>query len=229
MKRRPGITAALLAVVLAGCGSTTVKTVTERETVPQAAATVERAAAKPVSKSKATTKPSGKWVACDPNIDGLTPRTSCAFAQNAFYEYWAADERTTLRVYSPALGQSLSTRCTNIGFQILCRAGDGGRARFSTDALASYSARQAGTYASTHDTGTDSTSAATAREAASSYTDPEDASGGPYDDPDLSDTAPGDEIPNYDNGTGYRVQCADGTYSQSGGRQGACSGHGGVG
>jgi hypothetical protein len=43
------------------------------------------------------------------------------------------------------------------------------------------------------------------------------------------DYGSGDEIPNYENGTGYRVQCADGMYSHSGGRPGACSGHGGVG
>jgi hypothetical protein len=35
-------------------------------------------------------------------------------------------------------------------------------------------------------------------------------------------------IPNYDNGTGTTVQCSDGTYSHSGGKQGACSHHGGV-
>ncbi len=36
-------------------------------------------------------------------------------------------------------------------------------------------------------------------------------------------------IPNYDNGTGSTVQCSDGSYSHSGGKQGACSYHGGVG
>jgi hypothetical protein len=35
-------------------------------------------------------------------------------------------------------------------------------------------------------------------------------------------------IPNYSNGTGYSVQCADGTWSKSGGKSGACSHHGGV-
>lgn len=35
-------------------------------------------------------------------------------------------------------------------------------------------------------------------------------------------------IPNYDNGTGSTVQCSDGSYSHSGGKQGACSHHGGV-
>ena len=36
-------------------------------------------------------------------------------------------------------------------------------------------------------------------------------------------------IANFDNGNGSVVQCADGTWSQSGGIQGACSGHGGEG
>jgi hypothetical protein len=34
-------------------------------------------------------------------------------------------------------------------------------------------------------------------------------------------------IPNFSKGTGYVVQCADGEWSHSGGRPGACSGHGG--
>jgi hypothetical protein len=37
-----------------------------------------------------------------------------------------------------------------------------------------------------------------------------------------------DCIPNFDEGNGYVVQCEDGTWSQSGGIQGACSYHGGV-
>jgi hypothetical protein len=47
------------------------------------------------------------------------------------------------------------------------------------------------------------------------------------DDPSFCDTH--DCIPNFDNGNGSVVQCADGTYSHSGGIQGACSHHGGVG
>jgi hypothetical protein len=34
-------------------------------------------------------------------------------------------------------------------------------------------------------------------------------------------------IPNFSNGSGYVVQCQDGMWSHSGGRSGACSGHGG--
>jgi hypothetical protein len=35
-------------------------------------------------------------------------------------------------------------------------------------------------------------------------------------------------IDNFGNGDGYTVQCADGTWSHSGGESGACSWHGGV-
>jgi hypothetical protein len=38
-----------------------------------------------------------------------------------------------------------------------------------------------------------------------------------------------DCIPNFDNGNGSIVQCADGSWSHSGGIQGACSDHGGEG
>ena len=57
------------------------------------------------------------------------------------------------------------------------------------------------------------------------------APAGDYDDQDDGPVygTDGGNIPNYENGTGYRVQCADGMYSHSGGRPGACSGHGGVG
>ena len=34
-------------------------------------------------------------------------------------------------------------------------------------------------------------------------------------------------IPNFPNGKGFIVQCLDGMWSHSGGRPGACSGHGG--
>jgi hypothetical protein len=37
-----------------------------------------------------------------------------------------------------------------------------------------------------------------------------------------------DCIDNFEDGTGSTVQCADGMWSRSGGRSGACSGHGGV-
>jgi hypothetical protein len=47
----------------------------------------------------------------------------------------------------------------------------------------------------------------------------------PEDDPSFCDYA--QCIPNFDEGTGTIVMCADGQWSHSGGRSGACSGHGG--
>jgi hypothetical protein len=57
--------------------------------------------------------------------------------------------------------------------------------------------------------------------------DPPEPDPGVEEDPGFCDTH--DCIPNFDNGNGSVVQCADGTYSHSGGIQGACSHHGGVG
>jgi hypothetical protein len=57
--------------------------------------------------------------------------------------------------------------------------------------------------------------------------DPAEPDPGAAEDPGFCDTH--DCIPNFDNGNGSIVQCADGTYSHSGGIQGACSHHGGVG
>jgi hypothetical protein len=57
--------------------------------------------------------------------------------------------------------------------------------------------------------------------------DPAEPEPYPEEDPSFCDTH--DCIPNFDNGNGSIVQCADGTYSHSGGIQGACSHHGGVG
>jgi hypothetical protein len=57
--------------------------------------------------------------------------------------------------------------------------------------------------------------------------DPSEPASDPEEDPSFCDTH--DCIPNFDNGNGSVVQCADGAYSHSGGIQGACSHHGGIG
>jgi hypothetical protein len=56
-------------------------------------------------------------------------------------------------------------------------------------------------------------------------TDPSADTSGGYAEPDFCSTH--ECIPNFDNGNGYIVQCADGEWSHSGGLQGACSYHGG--
>jgi hypothetical protein len=59
--------------------------------------------------------------------------------------------------------------------------------------------------------------------------DPSDPSCGGGSDPGAGFCDTHECIPNFDNGNGYPVQCADGEWSDSGGIQGACSGHGGEG
>ena len=148
------------------------------------------------------------YVACDPNIRVRAATTTCPFAQNVFYEYYLETfgypGRVTVRAWSAAASQWFRVRCAGDS-RIVCRAGDGSEIRFSGAAVAAYDDEQAARYASTHNIGD---------------------SGAPTEPPDAD---AGRNIPNYENGTGYRVQCADGMYSHSGGRPGACSGHGGVG
>ena len=63
--------------------------------------------------------------------------------------------------------------------------------------------------------------------AASGAVTPDEAAAVPAtEDPGFCETHPC--IPNYSNGRGTTVMCADGEYSHSGGIQGACSSHGGV-
>jgi hypothetical protein len=148
-------------------------------------------------------------VACDANIRVKATTTTCAFAQNVFHAYYEQTSgvpRTVMvNAWSPAAQQSFQVGCSGTS-SIVCRAGDGARIRFPARAVVSYDDEQAAHFAATHDTG-------------------------PAEDEEVPNagSTSGENIPNYDNGSGYRVQCADGMYSRSGGRPGACSGHGGVG
>lgn len=171
------------------------------------------------------------FVSCDDNIRVRAATTTCPFAENVFYEYYEKGAGsavvTRIKAWSPATKRFYATRC-DAGSQVVCVAGDGGEVRFSSSALAAYDDDQAAAYVRAHDTGTRPAESTEYADPDPSYEDPE-----PYYEAPDDYTAPstdyGEEIPNYDEGNGYRVQCADGMYSQSGGIQGACSGHGGVG
>lgn len=88
---------------------------------------------------------------------------------------------------------------------------------FPQAAVDSYTQANATAYASTHDVGNTPAAAPSPAPPASSN------SNGSGTDFCSTHTC----IPNFANGTGYIVQCADGEWSQSGGRPGACSYHGG--
>ncbi len=203
-----------------GCGGTTERVertvVTVVKTVPSKPATkTHKSSTKRHSDASRARSDASAFVACDPNISARRETTSCPFAENAFYEYWASGGATSVRAYSPSTRRTYRLRCSS-GTMVRCTAGDGAEIRFPESAVSAYTDDQAQAYAASADLGpADSTGA----------TSGPDTTG----DSTSSDGGYGNEIPNYDNGRGYRVQCADGMYSKSGGIQGACSGHGGVG
>jgi hypothetical protein len=167
------------------------------------------------------------FVACDPNIRVKAATTTCPFAENVFYEYFQDTagyvSATTVRAWSPAARRFFAVTCVGRS-PIICTAGDGAEVRFPAEAMEAYDDSQAVRYASTHDTGdavTDSTPEGSGSDGSDDFDADSDAAS------DFCSTH--DCIPNFDEGTGSTVQCADGTWSHSGGRPGACSWHGGVG
>jgi hypothetical protein len=244
----------LFLAALAGCADGDQRAARERTDTPVAQGTVAPATSpKPeergrkkqqASRRAATPVPTpnaSAYVACDANITVKAATTTCPFAQNVFYEYWTAGG-DDFDGYSPVSKQSYAMACRGRA-TIACTAGDGAEVRFSARAVALYDKAQADEYAASHDLGPDA-------DIDESYDD--EYAGGGYDesydddygDDDLGDsyddyedagyndgdgvTEPGENIPYYDEGNGYRVQCEDGTYSHSGGSQGARSHHGGV-
>lgn len=213
---------------LVGCGGNTevVKTVTvERPADPPSASTTPFPKLPKKSHSEpgvhATAAAAPGYVHCDPNIEVKAATTTCPFAQNTFWHYWTSDEASDLQVWSPAAHSTFDVSCSASSLRVVCTTADDGVVRFPLAAADRYSQEQADAYAVGHDLGPDP------------YDSPPAAP--PSQEPDYTPPQPyytppsGGNIPNYENGRGYRVQCNDGMYSHSGGIQGACSGHGGVG
>jgi hypothetical protein len=219
MRRATVALAGILAsIALTACGDVrggTTRTVVQTVTAPGApTAHAKHHRHRHHHKQAATGAPAAvapEYVQCDPNISVKSATTSCGFAENVFYEYWTNDESDAIEAYSPAAGTSFAATCADAGATIVCRTARDAVVRFSSAALDAYDQSQADHYAVTHDLGPDT--------GAPSPSEATPADDGP---------TPDNEIPNYPNGTGSVVQCADGMYSHSGGRSGACSHHGGV-
>jgi hypothetical protein len=208
-----------------------------RRTAPRRAATPTRRAA-----------PVTPHTMCDPNIRIRTATTTCPFAENTFFAFWAHEMEPALPLiaYSPAAHRSFALDCTTAADPIVCVDSTAAEVTFSHAAVDAYELPQAQRFAAVHhiaadllpwngDDGPDAVP--TPDDPAPSTQVAPDEGSTPQDEgsqpralvPDTSSTPPGGEIPNYDEGNGYRVQCTDGTYSHSGGIQGACSHHGGEG
>ena len=206
-----------LAVGLASCGGTktVVKTVTVVQTVTagNSASPLPPRAQRPMKPPASAHQPPSGYIRCDPNIEAKAGTTTCGFAENAFWEYWTNHESSSISVWSPATHSSFNATCTPTGSMVVCKTATHSVVRFTQAAVDSYSSAQADAYARSHDVGPHPDSHQPSAPKASPTT-----------------RAPprGPNIPNYPNRRGYRVQCRDGTYSRSGGIQGACSHHGGV-
>jgi hypothetical protein len=219
----------VLALVCAGCGGETkevVRTVTVEEPAPASAPPPEPEDTKKKRRSAPPEPAASEYAQCDANIQVKAETTTCEFAQNTFWHYWMSAESSALEVWSPAAAATLSVVCDASVTRLECTTDDGGVVRFPLDAVAVYSQAQADAYAANHDLGPDPYESLALSEARPA---PEYDYEYDYDD-DVPQSLynPGGNIPNYENGRGYRVQCADGMYSHSGGIQGACSHHGGV-
>jgi hypothetical protein len=191
------------------------------ERASKASRPVKAHAAKTRPVTRAQKPPAPVFVACDPNITVRATTTTCGLAESAFYEYSQAGNGS-IRAYSTSAGQWFGMRCRGSS-TVICKADDGSEVRFPQSSVDAYTYANAVTYSSSHKVSVGPDGEGSAPAAAS---DPEPVI---EPDPPADDTSPGENIPNYDEGNGYRVQCSDGMYSQSGGIQGACSGHGGVG
>lgn len=216
--------------VLSACGSTVVtQTVTSPSPKAASAAHGARTRLRPragVSMAKRLTlssrrqHPSG-FRSCDANIAARAGTTTCAFAENTFYEYWASQGASSLSVYSPATRSRYATQCSSSSSTVACTTPDRGEVRFSLAAVSRYSEAQAASYVASHDLGPRDSSPPT---------DHPDASSGSGDSapPDTANFCSShDCIASFDSGNGSIVQCNDGQWSQSGGLPGACSSHGG--
>jgi hypothetical protein len=213
-----GLVAVLVGIAISGCGETTevVKTVTvDRPVAPDRSPQPARPKPRGSQARASTAAPTAPaFIHCDPNIQVKESTTTCGFAENVFWHYWTSGETGSLQVWSPATQSTFATTCESDGEQVVCTTSQDGVVKFPQTAVDLYSQTRAVAYARSHDLGPDTYESLPL--AAPPPSSPDSA------------PSPGANIPNYENGRGYRVQCNDGMYSRSGGIQGACSGHGGI-
>jgi hypothetical protein len=188
---------------------------------------------------------------CDPNIVANS-NTSCAFAENAFYEaYRSLDfEHSTFAIeaYSPATHKDYELFCQHSARLLIgCTSSplsDGIYVSFSQAALVAYTEAQAHAYAASGKPGNPPPPAANnpSNESKSSQPEESKSEGGEGNESsgegadevgssshatDARFCAEHECIGNFTTEDGTVVECSDGTYSHAGGISGACSDHGG--
>ena len=92
---------------------------------------------------------------CEANIRVKTT-TTCPFAQNVFFAYWAHETYpgTPLTAYSSAAARTFDLDCAPGVDRVQCTAGDGAEVSFPQSAVDAYDLSQAKQYAAKHRLGT---------------------------------------------------------------------------
>jgi hypothetical protein len=150
------IVALLGAISLSACGAAQqTKTVTVSAPAREPAAP-PKTSPKPDADSDAapTTprRPKTVLTACDANVRAKAATTTCAFAENVFYEYWRQleyGEGTDIKAFSSALRAFLPVSCDH-GDAVVCRTSAGAMVRFPLSAVNAYTLENAAHYAENH-------------------------------------------------------------------------------
>ena len=66
-----------------------------------------------------------KLTACDANIRVKASTTTCPFAQNVFYEYWAGGSPSSITAYSPTSGEGIDQCFDPDAYDYDCDGGSG--------------------------------------------------------------------------------------------------------
>jgi hypothetical protein len=181
---------------------------------------------------------------CDPQIVANSA-TSCAFAENAFYETYktgaSGQKSFTVEVYSPTTHKDYELGCARSADQLIgcvsSPTSDGIYVAFSEAAITAYTETQANAYAATREVGSPSQPDASSQQTTSAEPSlpqsgeapesAEDEAGSYSHASDESFCQEHECIGEFESEDGYVVECADGSYSHAGGKSGACSDHGG--
>ena len=146
--------------LLGGCGSSVRRSshahtaATATSSTPATTTSTPQFAPVSAERSRAATTQRVPYRNCDTNVQAKAGTTTCAFALNAFYEYYTKQRPARMDVWSPAAGHELSTRCSGANL-IVCRTADGGRVRFAVRAIEAYTQASAQAYGASANLGPD--------------------------------------------------------------------------
>jgi hypothetical protein len=99
------------------------------------------------------------FTACDQNISAKNGTTSCAFAENVFWEYWyftTSGQGTRFTAYSPSTHMVYEVNCGGTS-PVVCTTDTGAEIHFPVSAIDAYTQSQADAYAASKDLGPDPT------------------------------------------------------------------------